>query len=105
MTAEDAHGFFEQGGAIFIDARAPEAFALGRIEGAVNVPPAGATEDVSWLVGADARVICYASEDTQRQAGVVADQLLDLGCDKVFVLHGGLEAWIELGLPMDETTG
>lgn len=104
MKVEDAYRLFEDGAAIFIDARASELFSLGHIEGAMNVSPVGgAVEEVAWLAGAGSHIICYASEVSQRQAGVLADQLLQIGCDQVFVLYGGLEAWIKMGLPTDET--
>ena len=103
---EDAHGLFAEGQAIFIDARAPEVFALGHIEGAINAPPGG--EDLAgltWLADADTYVICYAAEMSQRQAGVAADKLLQMGCEKVFVLLEGFDAWAGKGFPVDAAAG
>jgi rhodanese-related sulfurtransferase len=103
---EDAYGLFEEGRAIFIDARAPEVFALGHIEGALNAPPGG--EDLAgltWLADADTYVICYAAEMSQRQAGVAADKLLEMGCEKVFVLLEGFDAWTGKGFPVDGAAG
>lgn len=103
VKVEDANRFFEDGVAIFIDARAPELFGLRHIEGAINVSPVGgAAEEAAWLASVDSYIVCYASETSQRQAGVVADQLLQMGCDKVLVLYGGIEAWIEMGLPTEQ---
>ena len=103
LKVEDAYRLFEEGSAIFIDARPPELFGMKRVEGAMNVSPVGGgVEEVAWLSGADSHIICYASESSQRQAGVVADQLLQIGCDKVFVLYGGIEAWIDMDLPTEE---
>ena len=43
----------------------------------------------------------YAAEASQRQAGVVADRLMELGAERVFLLYGGIEAWKAAGLPTD----
>ena len=104
LKAEDAGRLFEEGSAIFVDARAAEIYGIRRIEGAVNITPTETgPENLAWLCGAGAHIVCYAAQASQRQAGIVADKLLELGCEKVFVLHGGIEAWIELGLPLEET--
>ena len=99
---EDAYQLFADGRAIFIDARAAEVYALGHIEGAINAPPGGPElAGLAWLADADTYVICYAAEKSQRQAGVAADKLLELGCEKVFVLMGGFESWGKQGFPVD----
>jgi rhodanese-related sulfurtransferase len=102
MKVENAYRLFDDGDAIFVDARAPLVFSAERIEGALNVPPAGPElEAAGWLSGTESTVICYASEKSQRQAGVVADKLIDMGAGRVFVLYGGLEAWKAAGYPTD----
>jgi rhodanese-related sulfurtransferase len=97
----DAGALFEQGAAIFIDAREPQVFQIEHIEGAMNIPSSASQVDsIAWLVGADPVIIAYASESSQRQAGVIADRLLQIGFKKVYVLYGGLEAWKDLALPL-----
>ena len=103
---EDALRLFKEGRAIFIDARAPEIYSSGHIEGAINAPPGGPqVEGLAWLADADTYVICYASEQNQRQAGVVADRLIEMGCERVYILMGGFEAWETQGLPVDGLEG
>lgn len=105
MRVEDALRLFEDGSAIFIDARDPEIFALGHIEGSMNVAASGDDiEDMAWLAGGDSEIICYASRQNQRQAGVVADRLIQMGFEKVFILYGGFEDWKQRGLPTLTTT-
>ena len=100
MKIEDARRLFDQGDVVFVDARDGRVFSKGHIEGAVNVPPArSGVDDIGWLIDTGSNIICYASEESQRQAGVVADKLIDIGADKVFVLYGGFEAWKDAGLP------
>jgi rhodanese-related sulfurtransferase len=106
MKAEDALRFFDEGTAIFLDAREPELYAVKRIEGSINVSPsAGGVEGVAWLAGVDVPIICYACEKNQRAAGVLADMLLKMGCKQVYILHGGFEGWRESGFPMEEVAG
>ena len=102
MKVQDAYRYFDEGTAIFLDAREPELYAAERIEGAMNVSPSGGVERMAWLVGTDVRIICYSCEENQREAGVLADMLLEIGCDEVYVLHGGIEGWQESGFPMEE---
>jgi len=100
MVAEDARGHFDAGTAMFLDAREVDLFEAGHIEGAMNLPStSGEVNSLAYLVPANPDLICYSAAATERQAGVVADKLLEIGFKKVYVLHGGLEAWEEEGLP------
>jgi rhodanese-related sulfurtransferase len=102
IKVENAWRLFDEGEAIFVDARDPKVFAIERIEGAFNLPPAGSEpQAMDWLSSTQSNVICYASEESQRQAGVVADKLIGIGTEKVFVLYGGIEAWKAAGLPVE----
>ena len=102
MKVENAWRLFDEGSAIFVDANDPRVFSNERIEGAINIPPVGPElEAAGWLTGTESSVICYASEESQRQAGVVADKLIEMGARKVFVLYGGLEAWQAAGYPTE----
>ena len=51
------------------------------------------------MVGTDNQIICYASRQNQRQAGVVADKLIQMGFTNVVILYGGFEDWKQRGLP------
>ena len=108
LKGEDAADLFEQGTAFFVDVREPRFFEIGRVEGALNLPSSEIDVDVeamTWLVASDLTIIVYASRANQRQAGVVADKLIEMGCQKVFVLHDGIEGWKELGLPTEGQAG
>jgi rhodanese-related sulfurtransferase len=101
----DAWTLFEAGNAFFIDVRDPGLFEVERIEGALNVAPTKAGADsLAWMAPADPYVITYASKETQRQAGVLADKLLEAGFKKVYVLLDGIEAWKKKGLPVEGRT-
>jgi rhodanese-related sulfurtransferase len=100
MIAEDARVYFDEGTAIFLDARENRFFVKEHIEGAMNLPSTEANVDsLAYMVPADPALICYSSSATERQAGVIADRLLEIGFTRVYVLHGGLESWKALDLP------
>ena len=105
ITPDDASKLFEQGNAFFIDARDRGLFAMERIEGALNASPTQAGVDsLAWIAPADPYVITYASKESQREAGVLADKLLEAGFKKVYVLLDGIEAWKAKGLPVEGRT-
>jgi rhodanese-related sulfurtransferase len=102
ITPDDAWKLFEAGNALFLDARDPGLFGPEHIEGALCVVPSEAAVDsLAWMAPADPQVITYASKATQRQAGVLADKLLEAGFKRVYVLLNGIEAWKEKGLPVE----
>jgi rhodanese-related sulfurtransferase len=101
MKPEDAFRLFEAGEAMFVDARDSSVYAVRHIEGAINLSPASdVAEDLAMLVAANPQVVVYAADASQRQAGVVADRLLDMGFTKVFVLYEGMEGWVKRGFPV-----
>ena len=103
MKADNAWKLFDEGKAIFVDARDTRVFSIERIEGAINIPPTGPElEAAGWITDTESSVICYASGESQRQAGVVADKLIEMGTKEVFVLYGGLEAWKAAGYPTEK---
>jgi rhodanese-related sulfurtransferase len=102
VKVDNAWKLFDEGKAIFVDARDARVFSIERIEGAISIPPTGPDlEAAGWITGTESSVICYASEESQRQAGVVADKLIEMGTKEVFVLYGGLEAWKAAGYPTE----
>ena len=106
VTTEDAWRLFEEGKAFLIDARDPASFRRERIEGALNASPTQAGVDsLAWIAPANPYVIVYASEASQRQAGVLADKLLDAGFKKVRVLLDGIEGWKKAGHPVEGASG
>lgn len=100
VVTADAEGYFRDGTGIFLDTREERLFAAEHIEGALSVPSTGGgVEELAYMVPADPVLVCYSAESTEREAGVIADKLLDLGFTRVYVLHGGLESWKAEGLP------
>lgn len=105
ISVENAWSLYEQGNAFFVDPRDPSAFAAERIEGALNASATlSGADSLAWMASADPYVIVYASEGSQRQAGVLADKLLEAGFEKVSVLLDGLEGWKRAGHPVEGET-
>ena len=106
VSTADAWKLYEAGQAFLIDARDRSSFEKEHIEGALNTSPTQAGVDsLAWIAPADPYVIVYASEASQRQAGVLADKLLDAGFKKVRVLLDGIEAWKRAGHPVQGKSG
>lgn len=104
LTAQAGKLYAE--GAIFLDARAPDEYAEGQIEGALNVPVEEWREIYpelsSWISGS--KVIVYADPDRVERADDLARALLSRGAprESLFVLIEGIDAWRRAGLPSAE---
>jgi thiosulfate/3-mercaptopyruvate sulfurtransferase len=113
-------GLLEAGDAIFIDTREPEQFVAGHIPGAINIPEIfsflaepgdqGVEEIVNIFNGLFGNAGLFG-----KQRAVIYEQSMDsglgqscrgyfllkvMGYPRASVLHGGLDAWIELELPI-----
>jgi len=102
-------GGFAQG-TVLVDARTPEAFSQGHIEGAVNVPYdelSGVSKDVADGLKDKPAVVVYCDgwEDETDPAlryanppsSLLADELRSLGVTNATFLEGGLKAYVESG--------
>jgi rhodanese-related sulfurtransferase len=86
-------------GAVVIDARPGEAYAVGHIEGALAIEYRDAYATwLGWLVPADAELLFVC--DGVPLEGVLEESLL-VGYERFAgVLNGGMDAWISQGLPV-----
>lgn len=108
LTAKAAR-LFKEGHTVFLDARSPEEFALGQIDGALNVP-ADRWRDIyqdllPWIEGQ--RTLVYSGPKEIDSADDLAGALLSRGQprDSVFIYLGGIEEWRAAGLPVREGRG
>lgn len=105
VSTADAWALYDAGNAFFVDARDATFFGREHIEGALNASPTQAGVDsLAWIAAADPYVITYASDASQRQAGVLADKLMGAGFTKVLVLVDGIEGWKRAGHPVEGRT-
>jgi rhodanese-related sulfurtransferase len=81
------------------------------IPGAVSVPASRARGEDKRRLRARKELrrypvkIVYADRVVCSLATVVAERLVAAGYDSVYVLQGGIEAWEELGLPVEQFGG
>ncbi len=95
---------YKEGRSVFLDARTPDEFALGQIDGALSVPidrwqdlyP----EILPWIEGQ--KTVVYAGAADVGPADDLAGALLSRGQprDSVFLYVGGMEEWRRAGLPV-----
>ena len=83
--------------ALWIDARPPEAYALGHVPGAVRLSEAEWETSLPSVLDRwqpEMPIIVYCNSTQCGTAQSVADRLRrELGYDHVYVLRGGWEAW------------
>jgi rhodanese-related sulfurtransferase len=95
-------------GAVVIDVRQPEEYALGRVAGARLVPLAGllvdprsALADAGAIGGRnEAPTVLFVCSVGVRSA-LAAEMAASIGLEKVYSLEGGLVAWAASGLPTE----
>ncbi len=90
---------------LLLDVREPAEFEAGRLPGAINIPR-GLLEfkigDHPQLAQRDADILVYCK--TSGRAALAAVNLKRMGYTKVRSIHGGFDAWSQLGLPVETET-
>jgi phage shock protein E len=84
---------------VVIDVRSAEEFAAGHIPGALNIPFAEVAGRISEVAAPDG-VALYCMVGPRARLGEQA--LLESGYTKVLHIEGGMQAWEESGLPLEE---
>jgi rhodanese-related sulfurtransferase len=90
-----------EGAPIIVDVRGPDEFrgALGHLQGARNTPLNELQHRISELAEFKEREVMLVCR-TQMRSAKAAALLRAAGFD-VYVLHGGMEQWNRLGLPVE----
>ncbi len=90
---------------VIVDVRSPTGVSMDprRIPGALHVPIREVDDHMKHLPR-DREIILYCSCPNEASAAQVAKLLMNSGFSKVRPLHGGLDAWIAAGYPVDEVT-
>lgn len=105
VSLETAHRLYNEGIAIFIDARSPDAYAEGRIPGAINIPydqlPKYLDALQSQVLKSD-HIICYCWSTTCDFSDQLATELKIMGYENVEVFTAGWDRWTEAGHPTEE---
>lgn len=82
---------------LWVDARDPESFAAGHIDGAVGFDEGAFGEALGALLAAwtpERRIVVYCDSTACSRAQEVVQRLREAGLSDVYFLHGGWEAWL-----------
>jgi rhodanese-related sulfurtransferase len=104
LNLAQAYELFQQGRALFIDARPPDEYAELHIPQALNITPEmmekGQAAAVAGLAQ-DREIVVYCGQVSCDLALQVAEKLQARGFTQVAVYLGGFRAWDEAGYPAD----
>ena len=100
-----ARAIFDDGAAVFVDARSPAAYREGHIPGAVNLPVREFDQRIPQFwerYEPQTDIVAYCSgrtcEDSHRLAGLLAE----MGYERVRIFIDGYPGWKEAGHPTTE---
>lgn len=103
IELQQVYEAFLNGTAILLDARSPEEYAKGHIQGAVNIPVHAFLDSLTYLenLGMDTHIITYCDgEDCNASIDLAADIKM-MGFTKVNFFFGGSLEWESAGYPME----
>lgn len=104
VNLAQAYGLFQQGQALFIDARPAEEYAELHIPKALHLTPEilenGGAAKVAGIAK-DREIVVYCSQVSCDLALRVAEKLQALGFSRVMAFMGGFRSWDEAGYPAD----
>jgi len=102
INLAQAYALFQNGTALFIDARPVDEFAEIHVPKALNITPEmldeGRAAQVTGLAK-DREIVVYCSQVSCDLALKVAEKLQALGFSRVMAFVGGFRAWDEAGYP------
>jgi rhodanese-related sulfurtransferase len=102
MPIEEAIRLFEEGAALFVDARSEADYRAGHIKGAVNIPELDFENYIGSFLEkttANTVLITYCEGNACTLSKSLAEKLSLAGFEKVFHLQNGWGQWKERGLP------
>jgi rhodanese-related sulfurtransferase len=104
ISLDDARAAYAAGKALFADARPLESYRKGHIKGAMQLDPYEFddwSENFFSQFPADTLIITYCGGARCPLSTELAEKLIALGYERVFVLKDGWELWHEAHLPTE----
>ncbi len=104
IDAKTAYKYFDNGNAIFIDARDKWDYGEGHIRGALNFPEYRIDmelDEINKLDKSKIYIVYCGSEDCDLSTRV-AMQFSSLGFNNIKVMEDGWEAWLRSGYPINQ---
>jgi rhodanese-related sulfurtransferase len=105
---DEAKDKFLAGAAVFIDARTPDHYQEGHIQGAINLPLADFDQLAHKVVvdfPEDTLLVTYCDGEDCALSAEVALKLKQVGFENVRVLHNGWSLWKSHSLPFQRGKG
>jgi rhodanese-related sulfurtransferase len=96
--------------ALIVDVREPAEYKSSHVPRAINIPrgllelradPASPVADAALTADRSARILVYCTKGPGARSLLAAQTLSSMGYERVEVLGGGLNAWVEAGLPVE----
>jgi rhodanese-related sulfurtransferase len=97
--------------ALIVDVREPGEYKESHVPRAINIPrgllelradPASPSADAALSADQSARILVYCTKGPGARSLLAAHTLSSMGYEHVEVLSGGLNAWVEAGLPVED---
>ncbi|MGC1780300.1 MAG: DedA family protein/thiosulfate sulfurtransferase GlpE [Xanthobacteraceae bacterium] len=106
ISVDELHQLMDEGhDLVILDVRPKEVRELdGVIPGAVAAHPAD-SDPVLDDYSRDGEIVIYCDCPNEASAAIAAKHLKRAGFKKIRPLHGGLDAWIEAGHPLQQVAG
>lgn len=100
ISPGELHAQQQKGNALqVVDVRTPEEYATGHVPGAVNIPHTDLADRLSEVEPQNG-VVLYCMVGPRARIG---EKILQkAGVSKIFHLEGGLAAWRQSGLPVEQ---
>ena len=105
ISLDEAWALFQEGKAVFLDARMPDVFDAQHVPGALNIVPEEAdihAEEVRLLEAQGMTLIAYCDDLECPLGSALARALKSHGVSSVRVMVEGWTAWTQAGYPVDE---
>ncbi|MEW5807712.1 MAG: rhodanese-like domain-containing protein [Acidobacteriota bacterium] len=103
IDLDEAKKLFENGEAVFLDAREKEEYLEGHIEGSINVPYGWYLDkhpDISGMFDQGRVIVTYCS-GTECEASIqLAFAMRERGFKRIKIFYGGWQEWVNAGFPV-----
>ncbi len=100
VTVEELSRLLEQGGAVALDVRGSVEFDMSHIKGALPMPLGLIATRASELPK-DKLIVPYCACSAEQISARAVQDLKKQGFENTAALVGGLDAWVEAGLPVE----
>lgn len=104
ISLDEAREAFFSDKALFLDARSPDLYKKGHIQGAKNLPWQSFDDFFDAVmkdIPQDAFIVAYCDGENCSLSEDLAKDLLFVGYENVRVLVNGWTRWVEAGLPLE----